>query len=249
MAGRHEHVPTLPGGMKFAQVPVQRLEPDERIPQMDQRVVEPLQRRAIRGVEKFGKRRKRQRQPTRTTATRPRDHVDGQPLIDAVGRAGASPRQVKGDIAARPGHGVALKALHPAVPVARNDDLHARVAALQDIAEHHGKSPFQMRVAPRGVEDVGQLCFQCRVERLLGDHLGGDPAHHPLALQLRNLQTLAELGVEKNTTVVFPAPLMSTIGDLSAFLSREASRGSAIGLPAVSAPEHLDQTRENALAN
>ena len=73
--------------------------------------------------------------------------------------------------------------------------------------------------------------------------------HHPLALQLRNLQTLAELGVEKNTTVVFPAPLMSTIGDLSAFLSREASRGSAIGLPAVSAPEHLDQTRENALAN
>ena len=27
---------------------------------------------------------------------------------------------------------------------------------------------------------------------------------HPLALQLRNLQTLAELGVEKNTTVVFP---------------------------------------------
>ena len=32
---------------------------------------------------------------------------------------------------------------------------------------------------------------------------------HPLALQLRNLQTLVELGVEKNTTIVFPAPLMS----------------------------------------
>ena len=32
---------------------------------------------------------------------------------------------------------------------------------------------------------------------------------HPLALQLRNLQTLVELGVDKNTTVVFPAPLMS----------------------------------------
>ena len=27
---------------------------------------------------------------------------------------------------------------------------------------------------------------------------------HPLALQLRNLQTLAELGVEKNTTLCFP---------------------------------------------
>ncbi|MCA1821326.1 MAG: hypothetical protein LC644_06145 [Pseudonocardia sp.] len=33
---------------------------------------------------------------------------------------------------------------------------------------------------------------------------------HPLALQLRNLQSLFELGVDKNTTVVFPAPLMST---------------------------------------
>jgi len=46
---------------------------------------------------------------------------------------------------------------------------------------------------------------------------------HPLALQLRNLQTLAELGVEKNTTVVFPAPLMSAIGELGSFLARETT--------------------------
>jgi regulator of protease activity HflC (stomatin/prohibitin superfamily) len=46
---------------------------------------------------------------------------------------------------------------------------------------------------------------------------------HPLALQLRNLQTLVEIGVDKNTTVVFPAPLMSTIQELGAFLSREKS--------------------------
>ena len=45
---------------------------------------------------------------------------------------------------------------------------------------------------------------------------------HPLALQLRNLQTLVEVAVDKNSTVVFPAPLMSTIGELGAFLSREA---------------------------
>jgi regulator of protease activity HflC (stomatin/prohibitin superfamily) len=45
---------------------------------------------------------------------------------------------------------------------------------------------------------------------------------HPLALQLRNLQSLVEIGVDKNTTVVFPAPLMSTIGELGSFLSREA---------------------------
>jgi regulator of protease activity HflC (stomatin/prohibitin superfamily) len=44
---------------------------------------------------------------------------------------------------------------------------------------------------------------------------------HPLALQLRNLQTLVEVGVDKNSTVVFPAPLMSTIAELGAFLERE----------------------------
>ena len=46
---------------------------------------------------------------------------------------------------------------------------------------------------------------------------------HPLALQLRNLQSLVEIGVDKNTTVVFPAPLMSTIQELGAFLVREAA--------------------------
>jgi regulator of protease activity HflC (stomatin/prohibitin superfamily) len=46
---------------------------------------------------------------------------------------------------------------------------------------------------------------------------------HPLALQLRNLQSLVEIGVDKNTTVVFPAPLMSTIGELGAFLAREVA--------------------------
>lgn len=44
---------------------------------------------------------------------------------------------------------------------------------------------------------------------------------HPLALQLRNLQTLVEIGVVKNTAVIFPAPLMSTIGELGEFLVRE----------------------------
>jgi regulator of protease activity HflC (stomatin/prohibitin superfamily) len=44
---------------------------------------------------------------------------------------------------------------------------------------------------------------------------------HPLALQLRNLQTLVEISVDKNSTVIFPAPLMSTIQELGAFLERE----------------------------
>ena len=46
---------------------------------------------------------------------------------------------------------------------------------------------------------------------------------HPLALQLRNLQTLVEISVDKNSTVVFPAPLMSTIQELGAFLRHESA--------------------------
>jgi hypothetical protein len=49
---------------------------------------------------------------------------------------------------------------------------------------------------------------------------------HPLSLQLRNLQSLVEIGVDKNTTVVFPAPLMSTIGELGTFLARETAAAS-----------------------
>jgi regulator of protease activity HflC (stomatin/prohibitin superfamily) len=55
---------------------------------------------------------------------------------------------------------------------------------------------------------------------------------HPLALQLRNLQSLVEIGVDKNTTVVFPAPLMSTISELGAFLAREKAASS--GAPTTS---------------
>ena len=46
---------------------------------------------------------------------------------------------------------------------------------------------------------------------------------HPLALQLRNLQTLVEIAVDKNSTVVFTAPLMSTISELGSFIAREAA--------------------------
>ena len=67
---------------------------------------------------------------------------------------------------------------------------------------------------------------------------------HPLALQLRNLQSLVEIGVDKNTTVVFPAPLMSTIGELGSFLAREKAAAAAgapvpvtAGSPAVRGPE------------
>ena len=66
---------------------------------------------------------------------------------------------------------------------------------------------------------------------------------HPLALQLRNLQTMVEIGVDKNSTIVFPAPLMSTIGELGTFLSRET----AAAQPAE--PPGLANPREPAASN
>jgi regulator of protease activity HflC (stomatin/prohibitin superfamily) len=51
---------------------------------------------------------------------------------------------------------------------------------------------------------------------------------HPLALQLRNLQTLAEISVEKNSTVVFPAPLMSSIEELGTLIGRETAAAGAL---------------------
>ena len=66
---------------------------------------------------------------------------------------------------------------------------------------------------------------------------------HPLALQLRNLQSLVEIGVDKNTTVVFPAPLMSTIQELGAFLAREAGAAAALS------PQVVPDAEPQAVAN
>jgi len=81
-------------------------------------------------------------------------------------------------------------------------------------------------------------------ESLAADALGAASdimMAHPLALQLRNLQSLIEIGVDKNTTVVFPAPLMSTIGELGTFLAREAA-GAASSTAAVPTTPEPDPT-------
>lgn len=49
---------------------------------------------------------------------------------------------------------------------------------------------------------------------------------HPIALQLRNLQTLAEIATEKNSTIIFPAQLMGTVTDIQQFLAQEKAKRS-----------------------
>jgi regulator of protease activity HflC (stomatin/prohibitin superfamily) len=45
---------------------------------------------------------------------------------------------------------------------------------------------------------------------------------HPVALQLRTLQTLAEISVEKNSTIVFPAQFMTTVHEAIAQVARDS---------------------------
>lgn len=46
---------------------------------------------------------------------------------------------------------------------------------------------------------------------------------HPVALQLRTLQTMAEISVEKNSTIIFPAQFMTTVQEAIALLSKDST--------------------------
>jgi regulator of protease activity HflC (stomatin/prohibitin superfamily) len=46
---------------------------------------------------------------------------------------------------------------------------------------------------------------------------------HPVALQLRTLQTMAEISVEKNSTIIFPAQFMTTVQEAIALMSKDSA--------------------------
>jgi len=46
-------------------------------------------------------------------------------------------------------------------------------------------------------------------------------SQHPIALQLRNLQVLSDIAVEKNSTIVFPAQFMDTVKSVKEFMGKE----------------------------
>ena len=45
---------------------------------------------------------------------------------------------------------------------------------------------------------------------------------HPIALQLRNLQVLSDIAVEKNSTIIFPAQFMDTVKSIRDFIAKES---------------------------
>jgi regulator of protease activity HflC (stomatin/prohibitin superfamily) len=46
-------------------------------------------------------------------------------------------------------------------------------------------------------------------------------AAHPIALQLRNLQVLSDIAVEKNSTIIFPNQFLDTIDSVKKFMGKE----------------------------
>jgi regulator of protease activity HflC (stomatin/prohibitin superfamily) len=47
---------------------------------------------------------------------------------------------------------------------------------------------------------------------------------HPVALQLRTLQTMAEISVEKNSTIIFPAQFMGTVQEAFKMIHEDSSK-------------------------
>jgi regulator of protease activity HflC (stomatin/prohibitin superfamily) len=47
---------------------------------------------------------------------------------------------------------------------------------------------------------------------------------HPVALQLRTLQTMAEISVEKNSTIIFPAQFMTTVQEALKLLKGDSAK-------------------------
>jgi regulator of protease activity HflC (stomatin/prohibitin superfamily) len=47
---------------------------------------------------------------------------------------------------------------------------------------------------------------------------------HPVALQLRTLQTMAEISIEKNSTIIFPAQFMTTVQEALATLAKDTAK-------------------------
>ena len=59
-------------------------------------------------------------------------------------------------------------------------------------------------------------------------------SQHPVALQLRTLQTMAEISVEKNSTIIFPAQFMTTVQEAIKMIRGDG--GGMIAVPQVRAP-------------
>jgi regulator of protease activity HflC (stomatin/prohibitin superfamily) len=47
-------------------------------------------------------------------------------------------------------------------------------------------------------------------------------SQHPIALQLRNLQVMSDIAVEKNSTIIFPSQFLDTVDSVKKFMVKES---------------------------
>jgi regulator of protease activity HflC (stomatin/prohibitin superfamily) len=61
-------------------------------------------------------------------------------------------------------------------------------------------------------------------------------ADHPVALQLRNLQILAEIAIERNSTIIFPAQFLDSVRAVAQFVESQQPGAAVPPLDATSPP-------------
>ena len=67
---------------------------------------------------------------------------------------------------------------------------------------------------------------------------------HPIALQLRNLQVLGEIAIERNSTIIFPAQFLDSVRTVSEFVDGERKYASVLGAAHPAAPLEAPESPE-----
>src|SRR3954471_23029883 len=111
---------------------------------------------------------------------------------------------------------------------------------IKDVIDRHTE-PWGTQVTAVEIKDITQraMAREAEAERERRAQSGaaegesqpaGKPAkaadiitQHPVALQLRTLQTMAEISTEKNSTIIFPAQFMTTVQEALALLKTDSA--------------------------
>ncbi len=64
---------------------------------------------------------------------------------------------------------------------------------------------------------------------------------HPIALQLRNLQVLGEIAVERNSTIIFPAQFLDSVRTLNQFVEGERRHAPELGAGRATVPRRAPE--------
>jgi regulator of protease activity HflC (stomatin/prohibitin superfamily) len=111
----------------------------------------------------------------------------------------------------------------PSQKIITKDNVSIDIAA---VAYYHISDPEKAVIVIENVYNAINQISQTTVRNVVGrfslDQLLSDTAR-PVALQLRTLQTMAEIATEKNSTIIFPAQFMTTVQEAVAMLNKDSA--------------------------